>query len=142
MNLRPRQREEPEVSLTPLIDIVFLLLIFFMVSTTFRKESEFKIELPQASQRPTSVERQQLEVAIDIDGNYAVNDVPLPDKTLATLVAFLNDAAGDDFDQPMLIRADGKAAHQAVITAMDAAGKLGFRRLGIVTVHRAERDGS
>ena len=137
MNLRPQRRDEPEVNLTPLIDVVFLLLIFFMVSTTFRKESEFKIELPEATQEPTFVEPQSLEIVIDIRGQYAVNNQLLPDNDLETLKAAIATAAGSDRDLPVMIRADAQTAHQAVIKAMDAAGQLGFHQLGMVTVHSA-----
>ena len=135
MNLRTQRREDPEVSLTPLIDIVFLLLIFFMVSTTFDKHSEFDIQLPTASQAPTDSQPiEQVEIAIDASGRYAVNDQLLPDSELATLMAALSTATGGKI-LPVLINADGQAAHQAVIKAMDAAGQLGLSRLGIVTLH-------
>ena len=138
MNLRPRRNEEPDVSLTPLIDIVFLLLIFFMVSTTFRKETELTINLPEASATPSNSEPRQLEIAVDVDGRYELNGELLADQDLDTLVGALTraGASADDPNLPVLIRADANAAHQAVVTAMDAVGQAGFRRLGIVTTHR------
>ena len=139
MNLRPHRREEPEVTITPLIDVVFLLLIFFMVSTTFRKESEFDIQLPEASPEPTNTS-QQLEISIDVSGRYAVNNQPLLNAELTTLKSALAQAAGSERQQPVMIRADAQTAHQAVVKAMDAAGQLGFSRLGIVTVHATATD--
>lgn len=134
MNLRPRRKEEPNINLTPLIDVVFLLLIFFMVSTTFRKETNLRIDLPQAAQEQGPVERQQLTVAIDADGRYYINERPLADTGLETLKSALTEVAGDRRDLPFVIRADGMTPHQAVVTAMDAAGQLGFRHLGIATI--------
>jgi biopolymer transport protein ExbD len=137
MNFRSKQREEPEVSLTPLIDVVFLLLIFFMVSTTFRKESEFHIELPEATQQPASGQAQRLEIVIDVRGRYAINEQLLADSRLETLKTAMQGFAGNSRDIPVMIRADAKTEHQAVVKVMDAAGQLGFHQLGIVTVHAA-----
>lgn len=133
MNLRRRRREEPNVNLTPLIDVVFLLLIFFMVSTTFRREADLRLDLPEASRTPAPTE-QHLTVSIDAAGVYYVNDQALPDARPETLRQALAAAAGEDRQQPLLLRADGRTPHQAVVTAMDAAGQLGFRRLVIGTV--------
>lgn len=138
MNLGPRRREEPNIDLTPLIDVVFLLLIFFMVSTTFRRESDIQIDLPEASPKSAPNEEQPLTVGIDADGRYSINGRALPDARLETISAALAEAAGEDRDQPLIIRADGRTPHQAVVTAMDAAGRLGFRRLAIATVQSAE----
>ena len=140
MNLRPRRREEPDINLTPLIDVVFLLLIFFMVSTTFRKESDFEIELPEASQKPTVEESEQLELAIDAQGRYFVDGKALDDDRLTTLIAALKEAAGEDREQPLVIRADSETSHQAVVKAMDAAGQLGLRRLSIATLSKPVPD--
>ena len=134
MNLSSRRREEPTIDLTPLIDVVFLLLIFFMVSTTFRRESDLQIDLPEASTKSPQTEQHQLILGIDADGNYSVNDRALPDGRRETIGAALAEAAGEDRDQALIIRADARTPHQAVVTAMDAAGRLGFRRLAIATV--------
>ena len=136
MNLRPqrREREETNVNLTPLIDVVFLLLIFFMVSTTFRKEADFDIELPQALTESVPSEEQRLQVSIDKNGHYYVNDQALFDNDVETLKSALIKAAGDNRKLPFVIRADAMTAHQAVVRVMDAAGQLGFKRLAIATV--------
>lgn len=138
MNLRPHKREDPEVSLTPLIDVVFLLLIFFMVTTTFRKESEYEIVLPEASQEPVPVEQQRLVVSIDATGSYSINDQRLSDNALATLRQALADAVGDEPDQPLILRADADTPHQAVVRALDAAGQVGLNRIAIATVYGTE----
>ncbi len=134
MNLRPRSRDEPDINLTPLIDVVFLLLIFFMVTTTFLKEAGLKVDLPQATAEPASQEQQRLELAIDTQGRYAVNDRVLDDANPETLRKALLAYAGDRRDLPFIIRADALTPHQAVVTAMDVAARLGFERLAIATV--------
>ena len=136
MNLKPQRQDEPEVSLTPLIDVVFLLLIFFMVSTTFRKESELEIVLPQASQEPVAQQGEQIIIAIDAQGRYAVNDQLLPDQQRQALINALEQAAGSRRQLPIVIRADGQTAHQSVVTALDVTGQLGFKRIGIVTLNK------
>lgn len=140
MNLRPRRPEEPEIGLTPLIDVVFLLLIFFMVTTTFRKESVFDITLPQAARQPTE-QRPALVVSIDAGGRYAVNDLALPDTDPASLRARLTELAATEQRPVLEIRADASTPHQAVVTVLDVAGQLGLQRIAIATLQRAS-DGS
>ena len=145
MNLRPDHREHLDINLTPLIDIVFLLLIFFMVSTTFRKETGLEVDLPEASEAVRPTEREQLTITIDARGRYAVNDQVLIDERLETLKSAISAAAGDQRDLPLIVRADGNTPHRAVVKAMDVAGQLGFRQLGIATVEtssQSSRDGS
>ncbi len=139
MNLRPRRQEEPDINLTPLIDVVFLLLIFFMVSTTFRKEADLKVNLPESSEAVAPAEREQLTLTIDAEGRYVVNDKPLVDTRLETLKSAISTAAGARRNLPLVIRADGNTPHQAVVKAMDAAGQLGFRQLGIATIQASPR---
>ncbi|MEE4380195.1 MAG: biopolymer transporter ExbD [Candidatus Competibacteraceae bacterium] len=141
MNLRPRRRQEPDINLTPLIDVVFLLLIFFMVSTTFRKETELSINLPEADQAPTVTEedRGKLEIGIDEQGQYFINGKALSDTRRETLQAALMEAVGDDPELPLVISADAETPHQAVVTAMDVAGKIGIKQLAItVQQYQAE----
>jgi biopolymer transport protein ExbD len=142
MNLRPRRQEPPDINLTPLIDVVFLLLIFFMVSTTFRKETDLEIDLPTASQQHKPAEQEALTVAVDAQGRYSVNEQPLAETSIEVLKVALSEAAGERRDLPFTIRADGQAPHQSVVTVLDAAGQLGFRRLGIATVQATPRDGT
>ncbi len=132
MNLRPRRREPLELGLTPLIDVVFLLLIFFMVTTTFRQESEFDITLPEASQTPTE-QSDQLTVHVDAGGRYRVNEQPLPGTSVAALRAYLEAAMESGEITVLTIRADADTPHQAVVRVMDAAGQAGLQRIAIAT---------
>ena len=121
------------VNLTPLIDVVFLLLIFFMVSTTFTKESRLNLELPSAQGETSLQESVVLEVVVDASGHYRVNERALALHTVEALMKAMADAAQDNSDIPVIITADAKSPHQSVITAMDAAGRLGFAKLSLTT---------
>lgn len=136
MKFRRRRRESVDIGLAPLIDVVFILLLFFVVTTTFTRETQLRVDLPEAASGtpPEASEVKQLEVVIDVDGNYTLNGKPLVKHDLDTLMAALDKESAGDRALPMVISADGKTPHQAVITAMDAAGKLGFARLRITTV--------
>ncbi len=133
MKFARRPRLDLDVNLTPLIDVVFLLLIFFMVSTTFIKDSHLSINLPEAAGNINPVAKQHIEVTISKSGQYAVNDVPLVNSTLRTLKSALEKVSEGDSSLPMTITADAATPHQAVVTAMDAAGQLGFVELSITT---------
>ena len=133
MRFAKRERRDVEINITPLIDVVFLLLIFMLVSTTFTKETQLTIDLPEASGEPRAVQDAQIEISVTKDGAYAVNEVPLADSDLATLRRALQEVSGGDSTRPMIITADYKTPHQAVVTAMDAAGQLGFVHLSITT---------
>ncbi len=133
MQFKRQPKGEDQINLTPLIDVVFLLLIFFMVSTTFTKETHLSIDLPEAQGQPTQEQPEQLEILVNADGSYAVNDQPLLNNTLETLKKALQTVAGDSRDLPLVITADANSTHQAVVRAMDAAGQLGFVRLSMTT---------
>jgi biopolymer transport protein ExbD len=133
-----RTRAEVEVNLTPLIDVVFLLLIFFMVSTTFTKETHLSIDLPEASGDPARVAEQQIEISITQSGDYAINDVALLKSNLDSLKIAIEKVTKGDNAMPMIITADARTPHQAVVTAMDAAGQLGFIQLSITTRNTEE----
>jgi biopolymer transport protein ExbD len=137
MNLRSRsQDDEPEMNLTSLIDVVLLLLIFFMVSTTFVEEARIRIQLPQASNEPAPEQQKTpIEVAVTASGEYRVNGQTLINRSPATLSAALTKLAGASRDAPVTIRADARATHQSVVTAMDVLGRLGFRAISIATVN-------
>jgi len=139
MNLRPRRREEPEVNLTPLIDVVFLLLVFFMVSTTFVKEAELDIVLPEASlESAQETPDRPLQIVVSANGNYYVNDRELVNNRPSTLESAIRRVIGDDREMPVTIRADANASHQSVVTVMDVAGRLGFSRIQVVTSESRE----
>lgn len=134
MNFRRTRPEEISVNLTPLIDVVFLLLIFFMVSTTFTRETQLELDLPEAaSGNPVETRTQQIELTISATGEVAINDKALLAPGLDTIKSALQRESGGDTRLPVVITADGKASHQSVITAMDAAGQLGFSRLRLTT---------
>ncbi len=133
MNFRKKEREDIDLNLTPLIDVVFLLLIFFMVSTTFQKESELQVHLPEATQEATSSPEEVLEIAINTSGQYFLNGRELTNNRLETLRAAIAKVSNGKRDTPLIIRADALTPHQAVVTAMDAAAQLGMLRLSIAT---------
>lgn len=142
MNLRTRSSEEPELNLTSLIDVVLLLLIFFMVSTTFVDESRIELKLPQASAEPAPEQRTDpIEVAVTASGEYRVNGQTLINRNPATLSAAVSKIAGESRDAPITIRADARATHQSVVTAMDVLGRLGFRAISIATVNEQGNGG-
>lgn len=135
MNLRRRSNDEPEINLTSLIDVVLLLLVFFMVSTSFVREAEISLRLPEANAevRPQS-DGEVLEITISQTGSYAVNGRTLVNNERSTLRAAIERLAGADLDLAVFIRADAEAQHQAVVTALDVAGQIGFVEINIATV--------
>ncbi|ASJ75009.1 ExbD/TolR family protein [Granulosicoccus antarcticus] len=133
MKFKREPREELELNLTPLIDVVFLLLIFFMVSTTFQKESEISLQLPRASDTETESSQDRIEIVINAAGHYFINDQELVNSDVATVQNALYKISGGKRDIPLTIRADAQAPHQSVVTAMDAAGQLGMLKMSIAT---------
>ncbi|MBL4797759.1 MAG: biopolymer transporter ExbD [Oleispira sp.] len=133
MNFKRQNKEMVEVNLTPLIDVVFLLLIFFMVSTTFTKENHLSIDLPEASAEMQPVAANRLEIIITASGSYSINDKNLINNQLDTLKRGLVKAANGEKGLPVTITADANTPHQAVVRAMDAAGQTGFVNLSITT---------
>jgi biopolymer transport protein ExbD len=134
MNLRRAATEDPEISLTGLIDVVFLLLIFFMVSTSFEHQAVLKVDLPKAKNVTKPVDQPiSFELVIDQNGQFYLNDRQLVDGKAATIEAAFIEAAGDDRSIPVILRADAETAHHFVVTAMDVTAQLGFSRLSIAT---------
>jgi len=137
VNLRPRHREDPEINLISLIDVLLVLLIFFMVSTTFQQEGRVKVQLPQASSIPQPRgTREPVVVTVTAEGGYRVNEHSLINAGPDSLRAALLKESGAERG-PLTIRADARATHQSVVTAMDVAGRLGFVQLNIATVHES-----
>jgi biopolymer transport protein ExbD len=137
VNLRQQgRREDPEINLINFIDVLLVLLIFFMVSTTFNQEGRVKVQLLQASAIPQQRgAHEPLVITVTAEGGYRVNERPLINASPDTLRAALLKEAGSDRG-PLTIRADARSTHQAVVTAMDVAGRLGFAQLNIATVHQ------
>jgi biopolymer transport protein ExbD len=134
LKLQNRIKEEPTVDLTSLIDVVFLLLLFFMVSTTFEHQAVLKVDLPDASMVDAPVDLpERLELVIDANGLMFLNDRQLVDSEARTLKAAFNEAAGDNRDLPLILRADRETPHHFVVTVMDVAAQLGFSNLSIAT---------
>jgi biopolymer transport protein ExbD len=133
LKFRRQRLDEVGINLTPLIDVVFLLLIFFMVSTTFTRETQLSVDLPEAEGEAREESERQIEIQIDETGRYRVNGQGLVDGRMRTLQAAIYKVAAGDTTLPMLITADAQAAHQDVVRAMDAAGQMGFIRLSITT---------
>jgi biopolymer transport protein ExbD len=133
MNLQPGDQDEPEVNLTPLIDVVFLLLIFFMVSTTFEQQSRIQIELPESTATPTETEVESLEIVIDAQGRYFIGERQVVNTQLKTLKAAISKAVEGREELMVIIRADASTPHQAVITALDATSQLGLTQISLAT---------
>ena len=135
MKLSSQSRPEPDVNLTPLIDVVFLLLIFFMVSTSFVKQSQITIRLPEAESTAMVEEPpEQIDIMITEQGTYLVNGRELINNRPETIRNALQRVSAGTTDLPLTISADANARHQHVVTAMDVAGRLGFVRISIATV--------
>jgi biopolymer transport protein ExbD len=139
MKLQTRKpKEDPEINLISLIDIALLLVIFFMLSSTFMQEGRLKIELPQASLAPTGRQKSDpLVVTVTQSGVYRVNDRELINNSPDTLRSAIMEVAGADRSKPVTVRADGRATHQSVVSAMDVLGKLGFVKINIATVEES-----
>lgn len=133
MNLRPRRREDLEVNITSLVDVVFLLLIFFMVSTTFHREAQLQVELPEASNEPTEVPENILEITINVNGDYFINEQQVVNTAAETLRRAILQVIGDRRDLPVIVRADARSPFQSVVTAMDVTGQLGLTQMSLAT---------
>ncbi len=136
MNFRSRRSEEPDLNILPLIDVVFLLLIFFMVTTTFDRDSEISITLPEASREQVDREPQAVNIDIDQAGRVFINERALANAQSGTIREALDRAVDDldDGDDPaIIINADAETSHQSVIRVMDAARQLGLRRVTFAT---------
>ncbi|MEX2474840.1 ExbD/TolR family protein [Marinobacter sp.] len=134
MKFKRQRSQEVGVDLTPLIDVVFLLLIFFMVSTTFTRESHMQVELPEASSEArTESEVREIDVVINAEGQYILNERTLVNNRRETLERAVSELSEGDTSLPYIITADASTAHEFVVRAMDVAGRLGFAKLSITT---------
>lgn len=137
MQFKRQKDQEESVNLTPLIDVVFLLLIFFMVSTTFTKETHLSLDLPEATGEEKTDQPQQIEILIDAGGQYVIDGRSLVSTNIETVMKALETIANGDTTRPLIITADASTPHQAVVTAMDAAGQMGFVHLSLTTTKPA-----
>ena len=131
--LRTKRDNDLDLNITPLIDVVFLLLIFFMVSTTFQRESEITIELPESSGDAVEKEKTVIEVSVDSQGSYFVNKRRVKDNDIKTLKKAISITRGDNKEPKLIISADKMTPHQSVIKVMDAARQLGLVNLTFAT---------
>lgn len=127
-------RDEPEIGLVPLIDVVLTLIIFFVVTTTFEPQTAIQLDLPKASVEPAAAPQDPLLLAIDPQGRYFIGDAEVLKRDPASLQAALEEAAGSERDRAVIVRADARTPHQAVVTALDVLGRIGFGRVSIATV--------
>jgi len=131
--LRTKRDNDLDLNITPLIDVVFLLLIFFMVSTTFQRESEITIELPESSGEAVEKDKAVIEVSVDSQGSYFVNKRRLKNTDIKTLKKAISVTRGDNKEPKLIISADKMTPHQSVIKVMDAARQLGLVNLTFAT---------
>jgi biopolymer transport protein ExbD len=135
VNLKPRSHEEPEINVVSLIDVVLLLVVFFILSSRFSDEGRLRVHLPQASAVPAQkAAGEPLVVSVTQQGTYLVNQRELINSSPETLRAALLKEAGTNRSMRITLRADARATHQSVITAMDVLGRLGFAEVNIATV--------
>jgi biopolymer transport protein ExbD len=134
-----RQSEEPELNLVPLIDVIFTLIIFFVLTTSFNQRSALKLQLPSTQQAARTEPGEPLTVMVDAEGKFFVGNMEVLKTDTATLKDAIAQVAGSRRDRPVLLRADARTPHQSVVTAMDALGQLGFVRISIATTPEARR---
>jgi biopolymer transport protein ExbD len=126
--------DEFEINVISLIDVMLTLLMFFVMTATFERRSLMKVALPEADTKETAAAQKALEILVDRDGRFFIGANEVINPSLATLKEAIQQEAGEDRERPVTLRADGRTPHQAVVTAMDALGQLGFARLSIATV--------
>lgn len=132
--------DEPEINVISLIDVILVLLIFFMATATFEQQSRLKVNLPQASNSSTEKDKgESLLVQVNAEGRFFVGNSEVVNERLETLKAAIVATVGEKRDQRVVLRADGRTPHQSVITAMDALSQLGFVNLSIATIRREEK---
>ena len=130
---RGRPREEPEINLIPMIDVLLVILIFLMVTTSYAKFSELQVNLPQAGGEAAAEVTTPINIAIDASERYAINDQGISYSGVDALATALKNAAGDQADPTIVINADAKAPHQSVINVMEAARRAGYGRITFTT---------
>ena len=139
MNFRPRTKEEPEINLIPFIDVLLVILIFLMLSTTYSKFTELQLSLPIANAEQLRDRPKEIIVAVAADGRYAVNKNALDGKTVADVASALRDAAKAGKDSVIIISADAMAPHQSVVSVMEAARRVGLQQITFATQSSANK---
>ena len=139
MNFRPRTKDEPEINLIPFIDVLLVILIFLMLSTTYSKFTELQLSLPIANAEQLRDRPKEIIVAVAADGRYAVNKTALDGKTVTDMAAALRDAAKAGKDSVIIISADAMAPHQSVVSVMEAARRVGLNQVTFATQSSASK---
>jgi biopolymer transport protein ExbD len=140
VNFNPRRAEDPEINLISLIDVLLVMVIFFMLSSSFIDEGRVRVQLPEAgSEHHDNRTAEPVVVTVTQQGAYRVNERELVNSSRETLRAAVAAVAGEARDARVVLRADGRATHQSVVTAMDVLGKMGFARLDIATVQQTDK---
>jgi biopolymer transport protein ExbD len=138
MNFRPRAKEEPEINLIPFIDVLLVVLIFLMLTTTYNKFTEMQLKLPVADTEAQRDYPREIVVAVSADGRYMVNRLPVDGRNAETLAPSLTEAAKAGKDSVVIISADATATHQSVITVMEAARRAGLSQITFATQTSAQ----
>lgn len=128
-----REDDAPDINLVPLIDVILVLIIFFVITTTFESRSALQLQLPEATAEPIAAQTRALSVLINADGRYFIDEQEVLRTDIDALKESLSQAAGGDRQRQVVLRADARTPHQAVVTALDALGQSGFRRISIAT---------
>ncbi|MEI7536006.1 MAG: biopolymer transporter ExbD [Comamonadaceae bacterium] len=133
MNFRPHVHDEPEINLIPFIDVLLVVLIFLMLSTTYSKFTELQLKLPVADAQAQRDHAKEVLISVSSEGAYAINMTPLPERSVEALAAALLEAAKAGKDSVLIINADASARHQAVVTVMEAARRSGLTQITFAT---------
>jgi len=133
MRFRPRAREEPEINLVPLIDVMMVILIFLMISTTYSKYTELQINLPTADVEKQPERPNEIQVLVDSTGQYVIDKSPVTFTTVPALGEALRRAGGDRKDPVVVISADAQASHQSVVRVMEASRSAGYAQITFTT---------
>ncbi|GAB2828134.1 biopolymer transporter ExbD [Comamonas piscis] len=138
MNFRPRTTPEPEINLIPFIDVLLVVLIFLMLSTTYSKFTELQLTLPTANAEQLRDRPKEIIVSVASDGRYAVGKLALEGKTVADMAEALRNAATAGKDSVIIISADALAPHQSVVSVMEAARRVGLQQITFATQTAAQ----
>ena len=133
LNFRPRRTEEPEINLIPFIDVLLVVLIFLMLSTTYSRFTELQLTLPVADVEQQRDRPREVLIAVTADGNYVIGKQALAERSVDAVAAGLRDAAKAGSDSIVIINADAAASHQAVVTVMEAARRANLSQITFAT---------
>lgn len=133
MNFRPRAKDEPEINLIPFIDVLLVILIFLMLTTTYSKFTEMELTLPSADTEQLRDRPKEVIVSIAADGRYAVGKDALQDRSVEGIASALTRHAPAGKDSIVIISADANAPHQSVVSAMEAARRAGLSQITFAT---------